>query len=189
MGLGNRLKAILDEKEVRVATLAADLGLNKTTLYSLIQRDSDKMDMNTLARIADYLNVPLDYFTEKGTSANQPSIGQRIKEMRMARGMTQEQLAKALHVTNGAVGNYEADMNIPKCDILCRIMEVLECDANYLYQDLVNPSVFSSYTCEQIALIDKYNDLDAYGRQVVNAVLGLEHARCKAQEGADHDTK
>lgn len=70
MGLGNRLKAILDEKEVRVATLAADLGLNKTTLYSLIQRDSDKMDMDTLARIADYLNVPLDYFTEKGTSAN-----------------------------------------------------------------------------------------------------------------------
>lgn len=68
-------------------------------------------------------------------------------------------------------------------------MEVLECDANYLYQDLINPSIFSSYICEQIALIDKYNDLDAYGRQVVNAVLELEHARCKAQEGTDHDAK
>ena len=62
MGLGSKLKTILDMKGVRVATLANDLGLNKTTLYSLIQRDSDKMDMDTLARIADYLGVSLDCF-------------------------------------------------------------------------------------------------------------------------------
>lgn len=62
MGLGSKLKALLDLKGLKVSTLADDLNLNRNTLYSLIQRDSDKMDMGTLSRIADYLGVSLDYF-------------------------------------------------------------------------------------------------------------------------------
>ena len=62
MGLGSKLKALLDLKGLKVSTLADDLNLNRNTLYSLIQRDSDKMDMGTLSRIATYLGVSLDYF-------------------------------------------------------------------------------------------------------------------------------
>lgn len=62
MGLRSKLKALLDLKGLKVSTLADDLNLNRNTLYSLIQRDSDKMDMGTLSRIADYLGVSLDYF-------------------------------------------------------------------------------------------------------------------------------
>ena len=62
MGLGSKLKALLEVKGIKVSTLADDLHMNRNTFYSLIQRDSDKMDMDTLSRVAEYLGVSVDYF-------------------------------------------------------------------------------------------------------------------------------
>lgn len=39
------------------------------------------------------------------------SIGQRLKDARLARKMTQPDLAKAVGVTKGAIGNYETDVS------------------------------------------------------------------------------
>lgn len=65
------------------------------------------------------------------------SIGQRLKEARIARKMTQEDLAKAVGVTKGAIGNYETEVSSPKEQILIKLMKILHIDANYLYQDYV----------------------------------------------------
>lgn len=63
------------------------------------------------------------------------SIGSRIKERREALGITQVELARLIGVTKGAIGNYETDANSPKASILYKVFEVLQCDANYLFQD------------------------------------------------------
>lgn len=65
------------------------------------------------------------------------SIGKRLKEARIMRKLTQEDLAKAVGVTKGAIGNYETEVSSPKEQILIRLMEVLQIDANYLYQDYI----------------------------------------------------
>ena len=65
------------------------------------------------------------------------TIGQRLKEARLQRGMTQPELAEAVGVTKGAIGNYETDLSSPKEPILIKLMEVLRIDANYLYQDYI----------------------------------------------------
>ena len=66
------------------------------------------------------------------------SIGKRLKEARILRGMTQEDLAKAAGVTKGAIGNYETEVSSPKEQILIRLMEILKIDANFLYQDYIS---------------------------------------------------
>ena len=65
------------------------------------------------------------------------SIGKRLKEARIMRKMTQEDLATAAGVTKGAIGNYETEVSSPKETILIKLMEVLQIDANYLYQDYI----------------------------------------------------
>ena len=65
------------------------------------------------------------------------SIGQRLKEARIARHMTQEDLARAVGCTKGAIGNYETEVSSPKESILIKLMEVLHIDANYIYQDFI----------------------------------------------------
>ena len=63
------------------------------------------------------------------------SIGSRIKERREELGITQIELAKLLGVSKGAIGNYEVDANSPKASVMYKIFQILQCDANYLYQD------------------------------------------------------
>ena len=65
-------------------------------------------------------------------------FGNRLKEARIMRNLTQEELAKAIHVSKGAIGNYESEVSSPKESILIKLMEVLSIDANFLFQDLVN---------------------------------------------------
>lgn len=63
------------------------------------------------------------------------SVASRIKEARESAKLTQEALAKKLGVSKGAVGNYETGVSYPKTEILLKLFEVLDIDANYLYQD------------------------------------------------------
>ena len=86
------------------------------------------------------------------------SIGQRLKEARLAAKMTQPQLAEAVHVTKGAIGNYETDVSSPKEDILIRLMDVLQIDANYLYQDYIHVS--EEVSAEEKHLLDLYRGAD-----------------------------
>ena len=65
------------------------------------------------------------------------SIGQRLKEARLAKQITQEDLAKLVGVTKGAIGNYETGVSSPKETILIRLMDALGIDANFLYQDFI----------------------------------------------------
>ena len=63
------------------------------------------------------------------------SIGSRIKEARKTLNLTQEDLATIIGVTKGAIANYENEVSIPKIELLLKLMEALQVDANYLYQD------------------------------------------------------
>ena len=44
------------------------------------------------------------------------SIGTRIKELRTGMNLTQEELAKSINVTKGAIANYEKEVSIPSLD-------------------------------------------------------------------------
>ena len=55
-------------------------------------------------------------------------------------------------------------------------MEVLECDANYLFQDSINiPTMKDSFSVLEHNLIKKYRELDAHGKDMVATVLQKEY--------------
>lgn len=60
-------------------------------------------------------------------------IGKNIRDIRKARGMTQDALAAALFVTRQTVSNYENGKSRPDLDMLLRIAEVLGTDANAIF--------------------------------------------------------
>ena len=106
-------------------------------------------------------------------------IGKRIKEARNARNMTQEELAKLLGVTKGAVANYENETSHPKEPVMYKMFEALQVDANYLFQDVVNvPKKINDVTFSEFEHIKKYRDLDNHGKEIVDLVLEKERKRC-----------
>ena len=72
-------------------------------------------------------------------------IGKNIKLLRQQKNMTQDELAEALFVTRQTVSNYETGRSRPDVEMLLKIAEVLNADANtVLYGP---PGVLYIYLC------------------------------------------
>lgn len=58
MGYGKKLKSILDDRKMSVRQLAKNCNIAPTTLYSIIQRDTD-IRYDFALRIANALDIPV----------------------------------------------------------------------------------------------------------------------------------
>ena len=97
------------------------------------------------------------------------SVGSRIKELRESKGFSRSELANLLGVAVGAISNYENEISSPKEPILFKIMDVLNCDANYLFQDAFNmPTMKNSVSINEYEIIKKYRVLDDHGKDMVD---------------------
>ena len=105
----------------------------------------------------------------------------RLKEARIRAGMTQADLARAVGVTKGAVGNYESGVSSPKETILIKLMEVLGVDANYLYQDFIRTPVL---TDEEARLLDAYRAADERARDDAFRMLAEHPQKKSAKQSA-----
>lgn len=104
-------------------------------------------------------------------------IGNRIKEARIHLGYTQEELAKLLGVTKGAVANYEIGTSHPKEPIMYKLFDALKVDANYLFQDEMGSNDPMKVSYNEMEHIKKYRDLDPHGKEMVDFTLLKEWER------------
>ena len=112
-------------------------------------------------------------------------IGYRIKEARERMGLTQTELGALIGVTGSAITNYEKETSHPKEQIIYKLMETLNVDANYLFQDAVKiKKQQNDVTLAEYDHIKKYRDLDDHGREMVDFTLTKEWERSTAEKKA-----
>lgn len=108
------------------------------------------------------------------------SFGSRLKEKREALGITQPQLAQMLGVSKGAIGNWETDVNSPRTTLLYDLFDILNCDANYLFQDETRELYKNEATPDEFEnIIKKYRFISDYspdGIKIVDTILNREYA-------------
>ena len=104
-------------------------------------------------------------------------IGKRIKEAREKSGLTQKELGKLIGVTGSAITNYENEVSHPKEPILYKLLEVLNVDANFLFQDEMKTNAPEIFTLQEKEYIYKYRELDIYGKKIVDFILNAEYER------------
>lgn len=108
-------------------------------------------------------------------------IGYRIKEARERLGLTQTELGSMVGVTGSAITNYEKETSHPKEQIIYKLMETLNIDANYLFQDVVKiKTQKNDFTIAEYEIIKKYRGLDPHGKEMVNFTLEKELERSTA---------
>ncbi|MBQ6396983.1 MAG: helix-turn-helix transcriptional regulator [Oscillospiraceae bacterium] len=56
----------------------------------------------------------------------------RIKDLRLARGMQQEDLARLLSVTRVSISRYETGVHSIDAETICRLCDIFGCTADYL---------------------------------------------------------
>lgn len=60
------------------------------------------------------------------------SFGKRLKELRLKRGFTQDQMAEKLGMNRANFSNYERDVSSPPNDTLSTIADILNTTTDYL---------------------------------------------------------
>ena len=70
----------------------------------------------------------------------QKIIGRRIQEIRKQRGLTQEQLAERVNISPHYLSALERGVYNIKLDLLVDILNVLNCSADEVFQDVVDSS-------------------------------------------------
>jgi len=108
-------------------------------------------------------------------------LGKRIKEARQRKNMTQEELARAVGVSKGSIGNYESGISSPNEPILIRLMEVLGVDANYVYQDYIRIETNSISEAERQLLV-AYREANDQARADALALLRSHPLKTPATE-------
>ena len=69
----------------------------------------------------------------------QDSIGERIKRSRIAKGLTQDEVARFMNVTRGAVANWEHNRSLPPAKNFPRLAQCLGVSASYLQMESEYP--------------------------------------------------
>ena len=96
-------------------------------------------------------------------------FAQRLKALRKANSITQEQLAAIIGVERSSVGKYEGkSQTIPSDDVKYRIAEYFGVSVDYLmgYTDNPNPPIQESQLTEaEHKLLDGFRSLNEEGRE------------------------
>lgn len=104
----------------------------------------------------------------------------RLKEARLSRGLTQEQIAKQIGVAKSTFTGYEKGNSEPSMLTVSKIMNVLKVDANFLWQDEMNSLTELVVSLDEKVLLRKYRSLDNHGKEMVDFTLEKEYERSKA---------
>lgn len=62
MGIGQTLQSLITARGTNVNAISVATGVNPQTLYSIIKRDSTKVNIDDLYKVAHFLGVDLNYF-------------------------------------------------------------------------------------------------------------------------------
>lgn len=110
------------------------------------------------------------------------SLHDRIKEARIKKGLTQEQLGELVGVAKTTITGYEKNRE-PTAAKVGEIADALNVDVNFLYQDEVKEKRENNVSLEELSMVKKYRFISTHspdGASVVDTVLDREY--CIAQQ-------
>ena len=79
MGIGTRLVELMNDKNINANELANKIGVAPTTLYSMIKRDSSRVDIDLIIKISHALNMTADEFLSGEKTVRTTSLSAHLK--------------------------------------------------------------------------------------------------------------
>lgn len=116
-----------------------------------------------------------------------PNLSTRLKELRNSAGLSQQALADYTSVSKSSINMYERGDREPGLDTIEIFADYFNVDLDYLLgkSDIPRKTLIdgtaSAITSAEKNLLDKYRELDQYGKDTVNAVVECEYNRCAKQ--------
>ena len=98
-------------------------------------------------------------------------LSNNLRVLRTERNLTQEEVAKKLNIKRQSYSAYERGINTPDIETIKMLATIFDVSIDYL---LEYESISTQFNLEDIALLEKINKLDKYGKNLVTAFIDLE---------------
>ena len=102
------------------------------------------------------------------------TFGEKIKEARKQKNLTQKQLADLIGAAHNSISDWENNKNKPDPDTIELLCGVLKITPNYLLA-----SSEDDFSPKEKTIIKKYRSLDSHGQETVTYILDRETERVK----------
>ena len=110
------------------------------------------------------------------------SFGKQLKNARIAKGLTQKQLALLLDAKHNSISNWENDISKPDITTLETLCTILDTTPNAVLE--MEDHGFSS---DEAEMIRTYRKLDDHSKKLVSMVIFEEAKRSKSVEPTRKD--
>ncbi len=107
------------------------------------------------------------------------TFADRLKSLRMTRGESQEDVAKALGISQSRYQTYESNKREPNSVLLIKIAKYFGVSTDYLLGNFQDSSNID------FSISKAYSELDEHGKKAVDAILKIEYERCQFQSGTN----
>ena len=110
-----KIRDLRDEKDITQIKMSAIMNVSKSN-YARWETDETIIPLRHLNDLCNYFDVSMDYITGLSSKRkylctnkklNKYIIGERLKQFRKEKGLTQEALAKELNTTHSTISAYE----------------------------------------------------------------------------------
>lgn len=157
---GEKLKELREERNLSQKELGDKMGgITQQTIAQYEKKDTVPK-FETVSKIANALEInPNIFYSDFSQSVANDSeeIGEKIKAMRLQKGVSQAALAKCLGVSAAMIYQYEVGKKKPKVETLSKIAGALGVDLKVFYDDLPQKTIeLKRY--ENIALVNEFEN-------------------------------
>lgn len=114
------------------------------------------------------------------------SLGEKLKQARINKGLKQSDVAIALDVKNTTISNWEKNVSKPDADMIGALCGLLSISPNVLFE---YPNIELALSSNEKEYIKKYRALDKHGKRAVASVLDAEYDRYLQTESAKKTDK
>jgi transcriptional regulator with XRE-family HTH domain len=127
----NRIKELREKKKIGQKVLASDLGVSQPTVCAW-ENGTKVPSSKSTAKLADYFGVSMDYLLGREYEASSDvAFGERLKQIRREKDMTQDENAKALRVSTDHISDFEKGITKPQNTFPIKVQET---ESAYLHE-------------------------------------------------------
>ncbi|MDK2821405.1 MAG: hypothetical protein PWP31_1370 [Clostridia bacterium] len=141
---GERIRLLREKNGKNLSDLAEEIGISVSYL-SEIERGNVYPAVDTLKKIANALGTSVKTIMDEGSS-----LGNRLRQTREERGLTQAQLAEAAGVSAGLIGQIEKGKVHPSLKTLEKIGKVLDISPCYFISEDVDIKQILNQLCPDL---------------------------------------
>lgn len=157
---GEKLKELREERNLSQKELGDKMGGITQQTIAQYEKKETVPKFETVSKIANALEInPNIFYSDFSQSVADDSeeIGERIKELRKSKGVSQKELAQKTGLSIGSIQGYEQGRYNPKLEAIVKIAGALGVDLKVFYDDLPQKTIeLKRY--ENIALVNEFEN-------------------------------